>query len=66
MAVASLPQAFEPGKTMIGGAFGFWQDQVAFAVGASAIAGEHTVVKAGASISGQGVGGFNAGIGYQF
>lgn len=66
MAVAGLPQAFEPGKSMIGGAIGYWADQVAFAVGVSSIVGERTVVKAGGSISNQGVGGFNAGIGYQF
>jgi autotransporter adhesin len=66
MAVAGLPQAFEPGKSMIGGAIGYWADQVAFAVGVSSIVGDHTVVKAGGSISAQGVGGFNAGVGYQF
>ncbi len=66
MAVAGLPQAFEPGKSMIGGAVGYWQDQVAFAIGVSSIVGDHTVVKAGGSISNQGVGGFNAGIGFQF
>ena len=66
MAVAGLPQAFEPGKSLIGGAVGYWDDQVAFAIGVSSIVGEHTVLKAGGSISNQGVGGFNAGIGYQF
>lgn len=66
MAVAGLPQAFEPGKSMIGGAIGYWADQVAFAVGVSSIVGEHTVVKAGGSVSNQGVGGFNAGVGFQF
>ncbi len=66
MAVAGLPQAFEPGKSMIGGAVGYWADQVAFAIGVSSIVGERTVVKAGGSISNQGVGGFNAGIGFQF
>ena len=66
MAVAGLPQAFEAGKSMIGGAVGYWADQVAFAIGISSIVGDHTVVKAGGSISNQGAGGFNAGIGYQF
>ncbi len=59
-------QAFEPGKSMIGGAVGYWDDQVAFAIGVSSIVGDRTVLKAGGSISNQGVGGFNAGIGYQF
>ncbi len=66
MAVAGLPQAFEPGRSMVGGAVGYWADQVAFAIGVSSIVGDHTVVKAGGSISGQGVGGFNAGVGFQF
>ena len=66
MAVAGLPQAFEPGKSMIGGAVGYWADQVAFAIGVSSIVGDRTVIKAGGSISGQGVGGFNAGVGFQF
>ena len=66
MAVAGLPQAFEPGKSMIGGAVGYWADQVAFAIGVSTIVGDRTVVKAGGSISQQGVGGFNAGVGFQF
>ncbi len=66
MAVAGLPQAFEPGKSMVGGAIGYWADQVAFAIGVSSIVGEHTVVKAGGSVSNQGVGGFNAGVGWQF
>lgn len=66
MAVAGLPQAFVPGKSMIGGAVGYWADQVAFAIGVSSIVGERTVIKAGGSISNQGVGGFNAGIGWQF
>ena len=66
MAVAGLPQAFEPGKSMIGGAVGYWADQVAFAIGVSSIVGERTVIKAGGSISQQGVGGFNAGVGFQF
>ena len=66
MAVAGLPQAFTPGKGMIAGAVGYWQNQVAFAVGLSKIVGERTVVKAGGSVSGRGTAGFNAGVGFEF
>ena len=66
MAVAALPQAFTPGAGMIAGSVGSWQNEVAFAVGASKILGDQTVVKAGATMSARGTGGFNAGVGYQF
>lgn len=66
MAVAGLPQAFTPGKGMIAGAIGGWSDQVAFAIGASKIVGDNTVVKVGGSYNTQSVGGFNAGVGFQF
>ena len=66
MAVAGLPQAFTEGKGMIAGAVGYWQNQVAFAVGLSKIVGERTVLKAGGSVSGRGTAGFNAGVGFEF
>ncbi len=66
MAVAGLPQAFAPGKGLIGVAVGSWRGQEAFAVGASKVFGEDTVFKAGAAFDSHGDGGFNAGIGWQF
>ncbi|TRW16875.1 YadA-like family protein [Glacieibacterium frigidum] len=66
MAVAALPQPFTEGAGMVAGAVGFWQDQVAFAIGVSKIVSDSAIVKAGASVSGRGSGGFNAGVGFQF
>ena len=66
MAVAALPQPFTEGAGMIGGAMGYWQGQVAFAVGVSKIVSDKAIVKAGAAVSGRGTGGFNAGVGFQF
>lgn len=66
MAVAALPQPFSEGAGMIGGAMGYWQGQVAFAVGVSKIVSDKAIVKAGAAVSGRGTGGFNAGVGFQF
>jgi autotransporter adhesin len=67
MAVAGLPQAFRPGKGLVGMAIGAWGGQTAFAFGASKIFGDgRTVFKAGASFDSRGSGGANAGIGWQF
>jgi len=66
MAVAGLPQAFAPGKGLIGVAIGTWRGETAFAVGASKVFGDRIVFKSGASFDSHGSGGFNAGIGWQF
>jgi autotransporter adhesin len=68
MAVAGLPQAFEPGKGMIAGAFGVYRDETSFAFGASKIFNDgHTIVKGGATFTTRSAQvGANVGIGYQF
>jgi len=67
MAVAGLPQAFTPGKGMVGIAIGSWGSETAFAVGASKVLGDGKVAfKVGATFDGRGTGGANAGIGFQF
>ena len=66
MAIAGLPQAFTPGKGMVGVAVGSWRGEQAFAFGASKAFGDKVVFKAGASFDTQGDGGFNAGVGWQF
>lgn len=66
LAIAGLPQPFTEGAGMVGGGVGYWQGQVAFAVGVSKIVSEKVIVKAGASVSGRGSAGGNAGVGFQF
>jgi len=67
MAVAGLPQAFTPGKGLIGLAVGTWRSEAAFAFGASrALDDGRTVFKAGAAFDSRGTGGVNAGVGWQF
>ena len=67
MAVAGLPQAFRPGKGMIGVAIGHWRGETAFAIGASKVFDDgHTVFRAGATFDHRGSGSANAGIGWQF
>ena len=67
MAIAGLPQAFTPGKGMVGLAVGTWRGTSAFAFGASkAFDDGHAVFKAGAAFDSRGSGGVNAGVGWQF
>jgi autotransporter adhesin len=66
MAIAGLPQAFAPGKGLIGVAIGTWRGEAAYAVGASKVFGDNVVFKAGASFDSHGSGGVNAGVGWQF
>jgi autotransporter adhesin len=67
MAAAGLPQAFTPGKGLIGIAVGSWRSETAFALGASkAFDDGRTVFKAGATFDSRGSGGLNAGLGWQF
>jgi autotransporter adhesin len=66
MAIAGLPQAFAPGKGMVGVAIGTWRGEEAFALGASKVFGDSAVFKAGAAFDSHGTGGVNAGVGWQF
>ena len=67
MAVAALPQAMEPGATMIAMGGGTYRGQSAIAFGASrAFADGRAVVKVGGTYDSRGFGGANAGVGFQF
>ncbi|APE27978.1 Cell Surface Protein [Aurantiacibacter gangjinensis] len=67
LAVAGLPQAFQPGRTMVGAGVGHFRGETAFAVGASATFDEgNGVVKFGASIDTRGYAGVSGGVGFQF
>ncbi|MEP9402192.1 beta strand repeat-containing protein [Sphingomonas silueang] len=67
MAVAALPQAMEPGKTMIAAGVGTYRGQSAMAFGASrAFNDGQAVVKFGGTIDSRGYAGANAGVGFQF
>ncbi len=67
MAVAALPQAMEPGATMVAIGGGTYRGQSAIAFGASrAFNDGRAVVKVGGSYDSQGYGGANAGVGFQF
>lgn len=67
MAVAALPQAMEPGATMIAMGGGTYRGQSAIAFGASrAFADGRAVVKVGGTYDSRGYGGANAGVGFQF
>jgi autotransporter adhesin len=67
MAVSGIPQAFTPGKIILGAGFGTWRGQPGFAAGGSAILDDgRTAVRAGATFDGRGGAGFSAGIGFQF
>ncbi|MFD1036114.1 YadA-like family protein [Sphingomonas hankookensis] len=67
MAVAALPQAMEPGATMVAIGGGTYRGQSAIAFGASrAFNDGRAVVKVGGTYDSQGYGGANAGVGFQF
>jgi len=67
MAIAALPQAMEPGATMVAIGGGTYRGQSAIAFGASrAFADGQAVVKVGGTYDSRGYGGANAGIGFQF
>jgi autotransporter adhesin len=66
LAAASLPQAFTPGKGMVGIAVGNWRSETAFAVGASKVFETGLAFKASASFDGRGSNGVAAGVGWQF
>ncbi|MDJ0275845.1 YadA-like family protein [Sphingomonas sp. 2R-10] len=67
MAIAALPQAMEPGATMVAIGGGTYRGQSAIAFGASrAFNDGRAVVKVGGTYDSQGYGGANAGVGFQF
>jgi autotransporter adhesin len=67
MAVAALPQAMEPGATMVAVGGGTYRGQSAIAFGASrAFNDGRAVVKVGGTYDSRGYGGANAGVGFQF
>ena len=67
MAVAGLPQAYLPGKSMVSMSGGVYRGQSGYAVGYSTISeGGNWVIKAAASGNSQGYFGGTAGVGYQW
>ena len=67
MAVAGLPQAYTPGKSMVAISGGVYRGQSGYAVGYSTISeGGNWVIKAAASGNSQGYFGGTAGVGYQW
>lgn len=67
LAAAGLPQANEPGRSMVAIGGGTYRGQSALAIGASTFLNDgHSIFRIGASIDSQGYGGANAGFGYQF
>ena len=67
LAVAGLPQAYTPGKSMVAMSGGVYRGQSGYAVGYSTISeGGNWVIKAAASGNSQGYFGGTAGVGYQW
>lgn len=67
LAAAGLPQANEPGRSMVAVGGGTYRGQSALAIGASTFLNDgHSIFRIGATIDSQGYGGANAGFGYQF
>ncbi|QNE32979.1 hypothetical protein F1C10_14325 [Sphingomonas sp. NBWT7] len=67
LAAAALPQATEPGKSMVAIGGGTYRGQSAFAFGASTYLNDgHSIFRLGATVDSQGKAGANAGYGYQF
>ena len=67
LAAAALPQANEPGRSMVAIGGGTYRGQSAVAFGASTFLDDgHSILRIGATIDSRGYGGANAGYGYQF
>ncbi len=67
MAMAAVPQAFEPGMGIVGGGVSTWMGQQAIAIGVSkATKDGRVIVKATGTINSRGKGGAVAGVGFQF
>lgn len=65
MALATIPQTMEAGKSMIGGAVGHYRGQTAFGIGVST-SGEDVAFKASGTIDMNGKGGIAVGAGVSF
>ncbi len=67
MAMASIPQAVEPGKMMVGGGVGHYRSETSFGFGlSSAFADGKAVLKVSGTIGANGKGGVAAGAGFSF
>jgi autotransporter adhesin len=67
LAAAGLPQAYEPGRSMVAMGAGTYGGQSAFAVGLSRVMDDgHTIFKAGTTYDSQKRVGANVGVGVQF
>lgn len=67
LAVANIPQAFAPGKSLIGAGVGYWRGESAFSIGASHLMDNGRVTFRGsATFARQGGSGGGVGIGFSF
>jgi autotransporter adhesin len=67
MAMAGMPQAFQPGKSMLAAGFGAYRGQSALAIGLSRLSDSgRWVVKAGFTADSRGSVGGNIGSGFHF
>ena len=67
LAAAGLPQASDPGKSMIAGGFGYYRGRAGFAIGGShRVADGSTVFKVGVTYDSSKTVGANGGVGFQF
>jgi len=67
MAMATMPQAYAPGKSMVALGMGSYSSESAISIGASVVAPEgHIVYKLNGSLDSRGTAGVAAGVGYQW
>jgi autotransporter adhesin len=67
LAAANIPQAFAPGKSMIGAGVGYWRGESALSIGASHLMGNGRVTLRGsATFAGSGGSGGGVGVGFSF
>lgn len=67
LAAAGMPQASDPGKTMIAGGVGYYRGRAALAIGAShRIANGSTIFKLGVTYDSSKTVGANGGVGFEF
>ena len=67
MAMASIPQALEPGRMMVGGGVGYYRGEASFGFGlSSAFADGKAVLKVSGTMGANGKGGVAAGAGFSF
>lgn len=67
MAMTSIPQAYEAGKSVVGGAVGQFRDVTALGIGASTISKDgHIILKSGITYDTNKNTGASVGVGYQW